>query len=52
MASDGVDGNTTLIPGVCMNQASSDWECCAAAESQPPVPVRITSGAAALPPDM
>src|SRR6266540_3853207 len=48
----GVPAVTTLIPGTWTNQASSDWECCAAAESHPPVPVRITSGAPALPPDM
>jgi hypothetical protein len=37
---------------MCVNHASSDCECCAAADSQPPVPARITSGVAALPPDM
>jgi hypothetical protein len=43
---------TTFSPGMWVNQASSDCECCAAALSQPPTPQRITIGAAAFPPDM
>ena len=51
-ASAGVDGMTTLSPATCVNQASSDFECCAALPRPEPPCVRTTSGTRACPPNM
>ena len=47
----GVAAVATFRPGTWVNHASSDWECWAAAFSQPPVPARITIGTRGLAPE-
>ena len=38
--------------GMCANQASSDWLCCAADDDQMPMGMRITIGTRPWPPNM
>ncbi len=52
LASAGVEGMTTLRPGMWLNQACSDCECCAAERRVAPRVVRSTMGTFHLPPDM
>ena len=40
----GVEGATTLSPGIIMHQFSTLWLCCAPNLDPPPLAVRITSG--------
>jgi len=40
----GVDGATTLSPGIIIAQFSTLWLCCAPNRTPPPFAVRITSG--------
>ena len=42
--SSGVEGATTLRPGIIIAQFSTLWECCAPKRTPPPFAVRITSG--------
>ena len=42
--SSGVEGATTLSPGIIIAQFSTLWECCAPKRTPPPFAVRITSG--------
>ncbi len=51
LPSAGFDGHTTLMPGVCMNHASSDCECWAPNRRLPTV-VRMVIGTGVSPPDM
>ena len=44
MTSRGLDGATTLRPGIIMHQFSTLCECCAPKRAPPPLPVRTTSG--------
>ena len=44
LASAGFEGMTTLMPGICMNHASTLCECWAAAERIMPSGARSTSG--------
>jgi hypothetical protein len=48
----GVEGMTTFRPGTWATQASSDWECCAAAFRYPPIVVLRVSGTVSWPPVM
>ena len=52
LASAGVLGHTTLMPGVCINHASSDCECCAPKDRPAATTVLIVRGTPVLPPDM
>ena len=52
LASAGVDGMTVFRPGIWVNQASMDWECCAAAATPAPAIVLTTRGTFALPPNI
>lgn len=45
------DGITTLMPGLCTNQASLLWLCCAPTPQPEPVIARVTSGKENWPPD-
>ena len=49
LASAGVEGTTTLSPGIAIAQASMLWECCAPNRTPPPLAVRITRGRATWP---
>src|ERR1700754_1175508 len=49
LPSRGVDGTITFIPGMCMNQASSVWECVAPVARPPYTWVRTVMGAVVLP---
>ena len=42
--STGVDGTTTLSPGIDAAQVSTLWECWAPKRTPPPLAVRMTSG--------
>jgi hypothetical protein len=48
----GVDGATTLRPGIIMHQFSTDWECWAPKRLPPPLAVRTTTGTDTWPPVM
>ena len=52
MTSRGVDGATTLRPGIIMHQFSTLWQCCAPKREPAPLPVRTTSGHLTWPFDM
>ena len=52
LASYGVDGTTTLSPGMWLGHACSDCECCAADRRVAPSVARTTSGTRHRPPDM
>src|ERR1700752_639704 len=49
LPSRGVDGTITFIPGMCMNQASSVWECVAPVARPPYTWMRTVMGAVVLP---
>ena len=48
----GVAGTATTTPGICVNQLSSVWECCAAELRQMPCGMRTTTAGLAWPPNM
>ena len=50
--SSGVDGATTLRPGIIMHQFSTLWLCCAPKRDPPPLAVRMTIGIVNWPPVM
>ena len=52
MTSRGVDGATTLRPGIIIAQFSTLWLCCAPKREPAPLPVRTTSGHLTWPFDM
>ena len=52
LASYGVDGKTTLSPGVCIRSASSDWLCWAPIGVPPTMFTRTVIGTGVRPPDM
>ena len=52
LASYGLDGTTTLRPGMWVKIGYSACECWAAARSPAPYMVRTTTGVTALPPNM
>jgi hypothetical protein len=52
LASCGVDGITTRMPGALTNHDSMEWECCAAFWVPPPPGARIVMGMSNWPPNM
>ena len=52
LASAGVEGTTTLRPGVCTAHDSSSSLCCAPKPMPAPADVRMTIGTVVWPPDM
>ena len=52
MTSRGLDGATTLRPGIIIAQFSTLCECCAPKRLPAPLPVRTTSGHLSWPFDM
>ena len=48
----GVEGATTLSPGIIMHQFSTAWECWAPNRTPPPLAVRTTTGMVTWPPVM
>ena len=52
LASYGVDGTTTLRPGMWLGHACRLCECCAAERRVAPIVARMTIGTFQRPPDM